>query len=552
MAYTFDLKKANWLTFSQLSGPKAKSPIQTLHRGRASASALVAILALSFPFSAFGAAGNKCVSVFSDLKTKTYHQAFFQKLDATATEASAHKNRLAQAQAIFELMKLEDQGFLKKQPAIDAGAEHISLAEAMFMKPEMSFEAHLIRKYLHNYSAFYNPHTGHLQIDRVPSYKLSLENGRQKLSQVRINYTGGMRANAVLRDYARANFYLPDLKVVILSAKEDLHKLETELSRYPKEFRRQVTVLPMEDAYGHSLWAQDSSKPIDQKTPTTLVLEPHGVGVYKVQDQKLAEKTVTTVAFPVKLQGGNIIVGDRHALIGPEDLETTMDSLALEENDARKFLAKALGKEVLVMGAPGPRGNLVQRSFHIDLDLVLAVDQKTGIEHALVRSPYTLLRELAGAPSVAAPSLNEFLNLKQIILAKFQEKARSTPLTRGTLEFLITLNKIDPELVVLDELQGQFMARNLHLAGYPVQYVPGFGDINDTNRQGFFTGTNSILSGSKALIPGNDFPELEKMNQKMYETLGFETIVMASTQKTIECQGGIRCVSETFRQQAHP
>jgi hypothetical protein len=164
----------------------------------------------------------------------------------------------------------------------------------------------------------------------------------------------------------------------------------------------------------------------------------------------------------------------------------------------------------------------------------------------LIRSPESLLVALSGRKISAEASEQELNEVKAEILHRYQARAqRGEIFTQGSLDFIQALASTHSEELRLSILDSRFFKRLFkEVYGYEVIDMPGFGEVRKSK---IFLGTNAILSGSFALVPHNDFLDLDQMIEKVYQNLGYEVIPMESSILTILKWGGIRCASGTYR-----
>ncbi|MBL7544253.1 MAG: hypothetical protein JNL11_10565 [Bdellovibrionaceae bacterium] len=398
----------------------------------------------------------------------------------------------------------------------------------------------------------------------APNLKLSLENGRQKLRAIRINLSDSEMSIAVLQDMYVALRLIPGLEIIVIVAPGMEEKMNLSMQKVPAEIRSRIKIIlydskdpwltgltPAEAAVElGNIWAQDHSKPFENgKKLSTFIFRKFNDSLATEQLKK--SDKIDTKNYILDLDGGNIIVGDRNILIGANSVYYIMRE-GLSYESVIQFLEASFSKKVLVVGVPklvGEEIRMSQSSFHIDLDLVLAVDKTTNSEIALVRSPIALITEILNIPyERKIPDVDYVKFLEQKLLAFYKEKAKHKPLTASTIKLLEVLTQMDPKQMVADELASLHTRRWLEIHGYTTREVPGYGFFSTTMaKQNFFFGTNSILSGNIALVPWNNIPELDQAIGRIYKNLGYEYYPMRSSVQTIECHGGIRCASETYR-----
>ena len=380
----------------------------------------------------------------------------------------------------------------------------------------------------------------------LPSVRLSLENGRQKLSMIRLSLANGPLSAAVISDFVDLLHLVPNLRLLVIGANAAAVQTLKRATMAVTDGGNRVRIVPGQPGHVLTLWSQDDSKPIEGEGFATLVF-------HSMQGEPLAQvlsnNGIRPVHTPLRLQGGDILVGDRHVFINGGALLSVARSLGISRSSLTQKLAESFGKPILPIGIPTRLG-LMPWTFHLDLDLVVAVDRRTDKEIVLVRSPLSLLRTVAASRSRAPVSIVEIDSLRATILANAEAQlAKGQVLTPGMLALVNTFKNITSEMVLADELKSQYVRGMLTAHGYLQRDIPGYGFIDAVPAQDFFLGTNAVLSEYRALVPWNDFPVLDARIRKTYAHLGYKVVAMRSSVKTICIRGAIRCLSETYREQ---
>lgn len=389
--------------------------------------------------------------------------------------------------------------------------------------------------------ALYQPN-GQLDLSKFPKVSFSLENGRQKLDTARIHFAkrSPIDSDMVLADYLRAAEKMKDLKILVVSDRPRA-ELELVLKRASRDVRRRVEIVETEIELWQ--WSQDGSKPIDLPSASINVDTKRYEGVNSALAAASSFRFETT--FPFHLEGGDIVVGDRNIFMGPSSVRSFQTKFSLSMAQAVESLSEIFGKPLIIISLPGEI-HAEPWSFHIDLDLVIAVDRNSNKEVALVRSPEMMLNHFSGAQISAEPSVDEIVRVKQEILNRFENGSYGSAQTRGARQFLREIGMTSPHIIRNMISKSRMMKRFIAMNGYEVREIPGFAEANTSRSQKFF-GTNAVLSENYALVPGHDFPVFDQLIKGIYEKLGYEVIPMHSSVRTSCFDGGIRCATETFR-----
>ncbi|MES2964208.1 MAG: hypothetical protein V4760_09985 [Bdellovibrionota bacterium] len=390
----------------------------------------------------------------------------------------------------------------------------------------------------------YFDQAGRVRLDLLPTVSLSLENGRQKLDFARIHYTvrEELESSRVLVDYLSAATTMNSLRLLVVTD-QPRAKLDAFLSKAPEDVRKRVEILEVGKEAELSMWAQDGSKPLEGASRSIEL----GSTRYKPGNEALsaAGRIAFEKQLPFLLQGGNIIVGDRHVFVGQAEIHSTLMAFKVSQQRAVEILSHVFGKPVLPLWV---KSSIAARpwSFHIDLDMVLAVDRKTNREVALVRSPEALLNDLSGMKLTAEPTIEEIKAIRTKVVDRYEAGIFGKSLDSGSRRFLETFATWSGFAIQQAIASSRMMKRTLRSYGYEVRDLPGFGDTT-MNKQLFFFGTNAILTDRHAIIPSNQMPELDRRIAAIYRDMGYDVVPMRSSSATICKQGGIRCATETYR-----
>jgi hypothetical protein len=91
------------------------------------------------------------------------------------------------------------------------------------------------------------------------------------------------------------------------------------------------------------------------------------------------------------------------------------------------------------------------------------------------------------------------------------------------------------------------IANSIQSHGYEVRRVVGTTYESKEVGNVYINYTNAIFSGNHAIVPRLGVREVDAAALNAYQSLGFKVIQVDSPQWTFCLQGGIRCVSETYR-----
>lgn len=402
------------------------------------------------------------------------------------------------------------------------------------------------------------------------THVLATENGREPLRAIRLNYDGSTVSKKSLRDVARFLTHLPQAQLVIVANAATVSDLRAYISELERDLS--VTLLPrlriFENAGDPRIWAQDASKPLvgidGGGLFSTLTTYPgFGMTLMNVRNTRLLGGNATTRPFaqvlesPIRFEGGNVVVGDRHVLIGPDVIyESRYSFPSLSDDDIIAKISAEFGKPVLVIGIRAtdqPGQLLTQLDFHIDITLALAIDQRTGIEVALLNSPEVLiksifkindvseLRDVIGGPESNPSRVFAFIDQK--ISAGLRG-----PLSVAERDLINTSARWGYQRLANYIEYHEQVAQTLLANGYQVRRIPGYnyrfpGSMHTVTG---ITYTNAIFSNGFVLT-GLFGIEADQLAYSIYRSLGYTVVPAESTVESFCMSGGIRCLSEAYR-----
>lgn len=379
---------------------------------------------------------------------------------------------------------------------------------------------------------YFSKETGAFEYQRATPLVLSSESGRQELKVVRISFNRKRPDSwrpKILKDYGLAMQKIPGFKLWVSVAPEEVSLAEEMISQFPKEVRERIWLKPIEKTDGRHVWTQDGSKPLSTRQPTTTT---PGFKTFPEYERTLNAFVHTgkleKIESPFKFEGGNIIVGEKHVFIGTEEILANMRYLKCTHREIMKALEAEFGLPIVELGRNFRYGAFKsigsQADFHIDLSMAVVYDHVRNKEVILLESPELFIERLAGM----RPS--EFQTLPE---KEFLKLVQSNQLSRtGSVERQKYLTDVEGKLKSL---------------GYEVIKIPGYNE--DATKMVNFT--NAIFSGKNAIIPSTGFRALDQEYQGLLKKLGYETLVpMKVVRESAKEQGGIRCLSETYRKDA--
>lgn len=389
---------------------------------------------------------------------------------------------------------------------------------------------------------------------------LSAENGDSPLLALRINYSAypGTVSKALLQDYFKVMDAMPGVELWVVYKESETAQLEKIVARQPVALRKRIKFI---EHYGPvDLWAQDGSKPTENGRETLLPLGGTRVTRANYYDMARAIERVgaaRVLQSEVYFEGGNVIVGSKHIFIGTDIIRRNMEAFHKTRSETLALLEAQFGKPVIEIGYPNSSGGLSQISFHIDLNMSLARNHKTGEEVAIVESPKALLEQLLGAPALREMTDAEFSAFLEGVIknrAVLNTKGLSRALNSQEIDFIKLCVDMGLERLRLTDLRYDFYAKLIESHGYKVLRIPGLTDIlhHNAGRQFIFGHSNVILSGKNAILPQTGVRFIDEAGKAFFADLGYD-VSMATAAKHSFCkQGGSRCLTETYRRSKEP
>jgi len=415
----------------------------------------------------------------------------------------------------------------------------------------------------------YDAKTGHLLANRKTPLRLSLENGDAELDTLRMNWpkTRLQLAEKHLEGLVEAMKELPNLRLLIVAGEDRVQDAQRAVTRIPKQYRSRITIQKV-DGKGANVWAQDGSKPLEglhrTAVPANMVgrTENHQKGVLATLNKVGAVKTLKSKFI---FDGGNVVVGENHIFVGPDIVQANSRNLGISYQETLDALAVEFGKPVIQVGVPGFDGIPAQLDFHIDLTMAVVRDHQSGREVILLDSPRKGLEALAeGVPLKELPTdpsqffrelLRRGLDRQGRPAITNGEKALEEELLRvagrGGKESSSQVKGLESAFIER-ETAVQALAKGFEELGYKVVWLPGlnFGFFDKGSRAigpTVFNYTNAIFSGHHAIVPEMGVRVLDKAAADQIKALGYSVIPAPVTERSICMQGGVRCMSETYR-----
>lgn len=362
--------------------------------------------------------------------------------------------------------------------------------------------------------------------------RLSSENGREALRTVRLSL-GTDRDDLTfeweaLRNYTRVLERLPNLRLLVSYKPAQLGALNEILVALPDSIRKRIH--PVENSSGQNLrWVQDGSKPI-RSSEGLKVLEPNLSKEFHRDARSHAEdllhliddELLSGVEAHFPFEGGNVVVGDRHAFVGNKVVVNAMNANRITRSEALQALRAQFGLPVVEIAAPLENGKSAPVDFHVDVTLAVAWSPKLEREVILLDS-HDLFFDLLG----------------QTPAAELQ-----TPEGQRLLSKLSALGGY-AEALVKRQLKLDAVEKTLKRLGYPVYRMPGmFYHASEI----LMNYVNAIFSEHHAIVGDSGIPTFDRYVRKALVDLGFTDVIPMSAARGAGLRlGGIRCLSQTFR-----
>jgi hypothetical protein len=405
---------------------------------------------------------------------------------------------------------------------------------------------------------FYNVVTGKFDYQPTSKQILSPENGDEPLSLIHLNILpgayGDLGLQSLLPDYVLVLRRLPDLRLLLVAPPEKLKALEEWRKGLPPRQSVRVHVVSAGEL-GKDLtwWAQDGSKPAQSGTVgKAKFLLPRGPvqasdslgyagGIQGLLESGLAESVPSLFRF----EGGNLVVGAKHVFVGSDEVEAAMKDFRISRSEALKALSIEFGKPVLEVGAPSQGGGKEQLVFHIDLSLSIVRNRLTQRETVVMESPTAALEIILGKG--VTHSKADFEKAQ----AGWVEARKGKLKDYDDAEIFSLVKKMRWETLQYRILQCDFLRSQIEGHGYETVSIPGLTQMgpggSDEAHAIPRNYTNSILSGSLALIPKTGDRGLDTAAAQTYRKLGYEVLPMSSASFLYYQNGGTRCGAQTFR-----
>lgn len=421
---------------------------------------------------------------------------------------------------------------------------------------------------------FYDPKTGLFQYTPEEVADLAVENGSKKLSAVRINFLPELEVSrSLLDDYANV-LKEEDFQLLVTVPAKYAQKAKELVRRYPEEVRSKIKVIAVDTEDINegelSIWAQDLSKPLADGHSTyrqsTAVVEQRT----RLTDTAFVDALGKREDFKVRVsdlsfEGGNIVVGEKKIIMGPDSIYKLMNDLNINYAQALETFEKEFGKPIVVLGYPSISGGEVklnQIAFHADLTVAVIRNRMNpnGPETAVLSSLDSLLSKLFGISIEVALDQTRYTSKVNSLLADKSFMAGLTEKEKLILNILAVTHHSE---IAHEIMKSQYAFLVLKNAGYDVREVPYFHSFkrvqqgvnlhlgHEMSREtvGMINYTNVVISDDMVLMPDFGSPKLQAIAEKTYEELGYSKIysATASSEYTFCLEGGIRCTSETFR-----
>ena len=372
---------------------------------------------------------------------------------------------------------------------------------------------------------FYDLENGTLNLRREKPFYLSSENGREPLKAIRI-VVAPKWSEQTLIDYLNALEQMPEVELLVNIKKDNTKRINDILSKTKPELKNRVKIIEVDDLQDGHVWAQDTSKPlISPELETLSPLEsPAGYEAHVRNLKKSGQIKVKKMLF--SFEGGNVIVGDKHVFTGTSSIEGIMRKYKISRSNALGVLEGEWGKPVVEVGT---RLNKFENyvypiDFHIDLSMAVAYSPKKNKEIIFISSIKPVIEKLKNLDT-------------SVILSEVDKKIIQA-----------LQNKSFMKKAVLREKQIEVFQKQLNSMGYEVIEVPHVSTDDDF----LLNYTNVIFSQDKMTFPINGSAIFDEQMKSLFVSFGFQPMPMKVVEKSIQLQGGIRCLSEAFRQNYVP
>lgn len=377
----------------------------------------------------------------------------------------------------------------------------------------------------------YNLQTGELLPNQTKPIFFSSETGREPLRAVRISLTGTELSKELLQDYVNVLDRIPRLELYASYIPSENMKVPQLLQRVLEQskasVKKRVHFVPVSKNDLTTSFAHDGSKPLIGPDLKTLVPKEHP----HVEYQSLLEKyekanIIKTHESTFFFEGGNVVVGDRHIFTGTDTLERMIEKYKITRANAKKILETEWGKPVIEVGTTKPFNREARRQidYHADLTLATVINRNTQKETILLGSFKSFLDQVKANPKISFKTYRE-----DDILRKLSDPE--------------TLKDLADR-----ELQLDAFEQILKKEGYETVRVPNV--IEDSVP--IVNYTNIILSNGHVIFPENGIKPMDDAMKNLFIKLGYDPIPVRVPQKSMPLRGGIRCLTETYRQNHVP
>lgn len=387
--------------------------------------------------------------------------------------------------------------------------------------------------------------TGKFKYEQDYPLRLSLENGDEPLKTIKMNWISSneSRIEFVSEEHfnglVKAMEKMRDLNLLVYVTTKNKEKVLNKLKQLEPQIKKRIGLVIKEDDVKMDFWAQDTTKPITEgdQLVTVRPLEKNDPNTIELKSNRIIKIKDT----PFYFEGGNVVVGSKHIFVGEDTITKNMKLYEISYMEALNALEEEFGKPIIVLD---------QIDYHIDLTLAVVRNNRTGKEDVLLSSPKKaaelisqshllekLLKEGAEFETKGEKDLNSFFGF----VAKNDERQ-------------ISMNYRSARLLRLKE--------KLMDLGYNVHDMPDLSLVHDYRRiksehrsenyknrsASVFNYTNAIFSKNEVLVPETGVKIFDDYVYNIMRLLGKEPIPLPAGQHSICFMGGIRCMSETFRQ----
>lgn len=293
-----------------------------------------------------------------------------------------------------------------------------------------------------------------------------------------------------------------------------------------------------------NLWIRDCFLPVyDNKTLKLLI---QNCSNFSRDVQKIiAENLKSCPSIKIEeenslyIDGGNIISGDKKAIIGNLTIEDMIQKLKIEtgnrEELIKNLIESKIDKKLIIVGKDNPDTQVLEKQpiSHIDL-MVTLIDDNTAILASNYLAVNTLLKLSKEEMALQSKEFEDACGVHNMDdydqpLLNFYIDTYYESVTDMDYNYEHNLNSIEKEL------------NNAGIKTIRVPFLPPIGNVYP-----IVTYNNSLIEGGKSqkkvFLPVYNIKSLDEIAKNVYKQLGFEVIPIevAAISRSL---GALRCMS---------